>query len=111
MELYPFFGRGMMGYAQFYEKFGGPKNTHCHNLVIDMLSSFGIIGNIPLVAFVVRNIKSAAKSRYIPLFFAIFGAVMLHGLTDVTIAWIQTGALGAFMLSIAYVKKESEETI
>ena len=108
---YPLFGRGMLGYMQFYEKFGGPKNFHCHNLVIDMLASFGIIGNIPLVYFIVRNVKKAAKCRYVPLFFAIFGAVMLHGLTDITIVWIQTGALGAFMLSLAYIDKEREAKI
>ncbi|MBQ8868291.1 MAG: O-antigen ligase family protein [Oscillospiraceae bacterium] len=102
------FGRGLMGYVQIYEKFGGAKNFHCHNLIIDLLLSFGIIGVAPLAAFVVRPIKKAFKSKYAPLTFAVLGAVLLHGLTDVTLIWIQTGALAALFLSFPYIKEESK---
>ncbi len=102
------FGRGLMGYLQVYEKFGGAKNFHCHNLFIDLLLSFGVIGVLPLAAFVMRPIKKAFKSRYAPLFFAVLGAVLLHGLTDVTLIWIQTGALAALFLSFPYIKEDSK---
>ncbi|MBQ8337754.1 MAG: O-antigen ligase family protein [Oscillospiraceae bacterium] len=100
------FGRGLMGYVQIYEKFGSPKNFHCHNLFIDLLLSFGIIGVAPLAAFVARPIKKAFKSKYAPLTFAVLGAVLLHGLTDVTLIWIQTGALAALFLSLPYIKEK-----
>lgn len=102
------FGRGLMGYLQIFEKFGGQKNFHCHNLVIDLLLSFGIIGVAPLVAFVVRPIKKAFKNKYAPLTFAVLGAVLLHGLTDVTLIWIQTGALAALFLAFPYIKEEQQ---
>lgn len=100
------FGRGPMGYLQIYEKFGSPKNFHCHNLIIDLLLSFGIIGVAPLVAFVVRPIKKAFKNKYAPLTFAVLGTVLLHSLTDVTLIWIQTGALAALYLSFPYIKEK-----
>lgn len=102
------FGRGLMGYLQIHEKFGGAKNFHCHNLFIDLLLSFGIIGVAPLAAFVVRPIKKSFKSKYAPLTSAVLGAVLLHGLTDVTLIWIQTGALAALFLSFPYIKENSK---
>lgn len=101
----PFIGRGMMGYLQIYKEFGGPKNYHCHNLFIDMLLSFGVLGSIPLVAFVTRNVKAAFKKKFSPLFFSVALAILLHSMVDVTIFWIQTGALLAILLSAAYIKE------
>jgi O-antigen ligase len=95
-----------VGYVQIYEKFGGQKNFHCHNLFIELLLSFGIIGVAPLAAFVARPIKKAFKSKYAPLSFAVLGTVLLHGLTDVTLIWIQTGALAALFLSLPYIKEK-----
>lgn len=100
------FGRGSMGYLQIYERFGSPKNFHCHNLFIDLLLSFGIIGILPLIAFVLRPIKKAFKSKYAPLFFATLGAVLVHSLTDVTLIWIQTGALAALFISFPYIEEK-----
>ncbi len=100
------FGRGAMGYLQIYEKFGGQKNFHCHNLFIDLLLSFGVVGVLPLLAFVARPIKKALKSKCAPLFFATLGAVLLHSLTDVTLIWIQTGALAALLISFPYIKEQ-----
>ena len=103
----PFFGRGMMGYLQIYKIYGSQYNFHCHNLIIDMLLSFGVIGNIPLVWFVLKNLFSFKGKKYTPLILALVGAVLLHGLVDVTVAWIQTGIILAFFLSCSNIKKEN----
>lgn len=101
----PFLGRGMMGYLQIYKEFGGPKNFHCHNLFIDMLLSFGIVGSIPLVSFVSKNLVKCAKNKALmPLLMSIFASIMLHSLVDVTVFWIQTGGLAAFLLSTAFAE-------
>ena len=101
-----FLGRGMMGYLQIYSEFGGPKNFHCHNLFIDMLLSFGIVGSIPLVTFVSKNLVKCAKSKaFMPLLMSVFAALMLHSLVDVTVSWIQTGGFAAFLLSTAFAEK------
>ncbi len=102
----PLFGRGMMGYLQIYKEYGSQYNFHCHNLIIDLLLSFGVVGAIPLVWFVVKNLVSFKGKKYSPLILALVGAVLLHGLVDVTVAWIQTGIILAFFLSCVSVKKE-----
>ena len=101
----PIFGRGLMGYMQIFEKFSGSPNFHCHNLFIDMLLSFGILGVIPLVIYVAYPLVAARKSEYSPLVYSMLGAVLLHSLTDVTLIWIQTGALAVLFLSICYIRR------
>lgn len=104
----PAFGRGMMGYMQIYEKFGGQKNFHCHNMFIDMLLSFGIVGCIPLVAFVVKPIAKAFKQKN-ALIISILAAVLLHSLVDVTLAFVQTGALAAVFIAIPYINEKTSQ--
>ncbi len=104
----PFFGRGLMGYRQIYAEFAAPKNFHCHNMFIDMLLSFGVVGSIPLCYFVMRNLTKIKGEKTAPLILALFASVLLHGLVDVTLIWIQTGAFAAFLLSAPYAKKENK---
>lgn len=103
------FGRGAMGYLQIYEKFGGPQNFHSHNLLIDLLLSFGIVGITPLVVFVFRPVKKAFKSEFAPLIYATVAAVLVHSMTDVTLIWIQTGAIAALFTAFPYVKEENND--
>ena len=104
----PAFGRGMMGYMQIFEKFGGQKNFHCHNMIIDMLLSFGIVGTIPLVAFVIKPIAKAFKQKN-ALIISVLAAVLLHSLVDVTLAFVQTGALAAVFIAIPYIKEKTSQ--
>ena len=69
-----------------------------------MLLSFGVIGGVPLVWFVIKNIVKAKGKKYAPLIFSVLGAVLLHSMVDVTIAWIQTGMLAALILSCVLVE-------
>ena len=106
---HPLFGRGTMGYLQIYSRFGGKVNFHCHNLIIDLLLSFGVVGIAPLIVFVARPIIKAFKSRYAPIFFAVLIAVLVHSLVDVTLIWIQTGALAALFISFPYIKEQKND--
>lgn len=103
----PIFGRGMMGYLQIWETYGGQQNFHCHNLFIDILLSFGVLGSAPLVIFGVKNVACVKGKKYAPLLLSLVGAVILHSLVDVTLAWIQTGALAVFFLSSAHINEEA----
>lgn len=103
----PFFGRGLMAYKQIGVEFGGPYNNHCHNIFIDMLLSFGVIGSVPLLIFVVRNILEIKGKKIMPLILSLLGATLLHGLVDVTLIWIQTGAFALFLLSAPYMQNET----
>lgn len=104
----PIFGRGLMGYTQIYAQFAAPKNFHCHNMFIDMLLSFGVVGSIPLCFFVVRNLTKIKGKKTAPLILALCASVFLHGLVDVTLIWIQTGAFAAFLLSAPYAESEND---
>lgn len=105
----PIFGRGLVAYKQIGTLFGGPKNNHCHNIFIDMLLSFGVIGCIPLVIYLVKNIVKIKGKETAPLILALTAAVLLHGLVDVTLIWIQTGAYAAFLLSAPYIKDKIKD--
>lgn len=106
IEQHLFFGRGAMAYQMIYEQFSGYKTYHCHNLVLDILLNFGIVGftcigiyigvQMRLLFLRVRN--NICMDMNI-LMAAASVAIFVHGLTDVTILWIQTGALFALIYS------------
>lgn len=103
----PVFGRGLLAYRQIGTLFGAPRNNHCHNIFIDMLLSFGVVGCIPLVIYLVKNILKIKGKEYAPLILSLTAAVLLHGLVDVTLIWIQTGAFAVFLLSASYIKDKN----
>ena len=98
-------GRGMLGYLQYYKEYSAPSAPHCHNLVLDLLSSFGIVGTLPFVAFVIKAISKFKNSVYKSVFVCVFLALMLHSLVDVTLMWLQTGLLTVLLLSLCNIKK------
>lgn len=96
----PLFGRGMMGYMQLWQQYGSQPNYHCHQLALDLLCSYGAVGSVPLVAFVVRRLRVFWRKNGAPLIWTLTAVVLLHGLVDVTIAWVQTGALAVVFLAL-----------
>lgn len=100
---HPLLGTGEMSYQTIYEQFAGYKTYHCHNLLLDILLNYGIVGLGAIGAYTMMQLRLVALrlrnhicSNMNILLAAVFAAVLVHGLTDVTIAWIQTGLL--FML-------------
>ncbi|XOQ44096.1 MAG: O-antigen ligase family protein [Clostridium sp.] len=117
IEHHLFFGRGAMAYQMIYEQFSGYKTYHCHNLILDILLNFGIVGFIAIGIYVgvqarivqlrIRN-NICMNMNY--LLIAASTAVFVHGLTDVTILWIQTGMLFALIyastgIGSSYIEK------
>lgn len=117
IEQHLFFGRGAMAYQMIYEQFSGYKTYHCHNLFLDILLNFGVVGfacigiyagvQAKLLLLRVRN--NICMDMNI-LMAAAATAVLVHGLTDVTILWIQTGVLFAMIysstgISSGYIEK------
>ncbi len=95
---FPLFGRGAAAYPMICNEFGSFPSYHCHNIVLDVLLNFGIVGLIGcglLLGFIVRQLylryrRNVCKNMSI-LAASALTAVMIHGITDVTIFWIQTG--------------------
>lgn len=106
IQQHPLFGRGAMAYQMIYEQFSGYKTYHCHNLFLDILLNFGVVGFACIGVYVVVQMKLLllrVKNNICMdmniLMAAAAVAVFVHGLTDVTILWIQTGALFALIYS------------
>lgn len=105
-EKTPIFGRGATSYQMIWEQFGGYKTYHCHNLALDTLLNFGLVGMAAICVYIGSYIRLLVlRFRYRicrdmdVLAAAALTAVLVHGLTDVTIVWIQTGALFFLMIS------------
>lgn len=116
IEQHPLFGTGAMTYQMIYDKFGGYKTYHAHNLLLDTLLNFGFVGlgaigiyAITQVKLLSLRIKNRIFSEMNILVAAALVAVLVHGLTDVTIFWIQTGMLFLLLFSSMGVGSETLE--
>lgn len=106
IALEPIFGRGPMGYMDIFAMFDGYKTYHSHSLYIDPLLSFGIIGTALMLTYLVMKARELSRrslgegSRQIKsMILAAIVAVCVHGVTDFSIFWIQTGMLFLLILS------------
>ena len=97
---HPLFGGGAMTYQMIYPHYYGYATYHAHNLLIDMLLNFGFVGTGALFVYFGTQIKLLVLRFRSHLFgdmnmllVASFVCVVVHGMTDVTIFWIQTGML------------------
>ncbi len=103
IATHPLFGEGGNAYARIYAVFDGYKARHAHNLILDTLLNYGIAGfGMVLGGFagmfkLMRNGKSDARIRH--LIYTVCWCVLVHGLMDVTILWIQTAILFLFIFS------------
>lgn len=100
IKQHPVFGCGAMTYQMVCEQLGGYKTYHCHNLLLDILLNFGVAGFSAICIYIIMQVRSLLLrfrnnicSNMNILLIASLVAVLVHGLTDVTILWIQTGAL------------------
>ncbi|HAH78025.1 MAG TPA: O-antigen ligase [Ruminococcaceae bacterium] len=106
IEEHPLFGMGASAYQMIYEQFGGYKTYHCHNLLLDILLNFGVVGlavlciyGIALVRLLILRFRNNVCTDMNVLAAAAMAAVLVHGMTDVTILWAQTAALFFLILS------------
>ncbi len=100
----PMLGRGPMAYTIVSKELGTYSTYHCHNLFLDMMLNYGIIGCGVFLTFMIaqvkqlwKRLKRKAYKGITLLTVSLTIAVLIHGITDVTIFWIQTGLL--FMLA------------
>lgn len=106
----PIFGRGAMSYMDLYYLYTDKSDMHAHQLLINSLADFGIVG----VGLIIMMMKSyigslfdlANNMRYRPEFTLISTmvlTVLVHGLMDVSIHWTQTGYV--FLVTILPVQQ------
>ncbi len=104
----PLFGQGGATYGQIYSLYGGHPTFHAHNLFLDPLLNFGIVGTSLLIVYLVRNcypiLKMYTKKTDPQLFAMLVGilsSVLVHGMMDTTVFWVQTGLLFMVLLGSA----------
>ncbi len=109
----PLFGQGVLAYRNAYFTSGGSiggvdmyYTSHAHNILIDSLINFGIIGTGLFIAYfatswkrVATVVKHCASSYESALVFGILAGTLAHGIVDVTLTWIQTGLLFIIVIS------------
>lgn len=109
-----FFGQGPVTYELIYTQFNGYATHHAHNLILDTILNYGIVG-AGLIGFFVlyqlrmvlaRMRKGIASSTGVLLL--VFGCMtFLHGMTDTTVVWLQTGALFLLVYSSIGIRSET----
>lgn len=103
----PFTGFGPMGYMFAAGGTAAPmEEWHAHNLLLEMLVSYGIVGSVLLIYYFGSGFKALLKSakplgtkRYFGLAVAAMAAVIVHGITDCTVLWIQTAVFLVLLMS------------
>lgn len=103
IKQYPVFGVGGMGY---YYLSSTKEFFHSHNILLESLISYGITGTFFLAAYfiltfrtVFRRYRENRQNAIYPLVFAVVAVTAIHGLTDVTVLWPQTGMLLVMILA------------
>lgn len=92
--MFPLFGNGPQTYGHLYKAFGWHKAPHAHNIYIDSISSYGIIGTTLLLSyayFVLKEIYSIRKHRAkFALIISFIIILLVHGMVDCTLNVIST---------------------
>lgn len=97
-KSHPLFGRGAMSYMNFYYLYTDKADMHAHNIYINTLADYGIVG-LGILALLLKDfaktlldlVRNHKYRREFALLSSFVLAVLMHGLIDVSIFWLQTG--------------------
>jgi len=111
----PLFGHGFMSFSYLYDStYRNQLIPHAHNIYLDMMLNFGVIGTVLFVGYIVKYYGLIIRDRLkekdimiISLIFAVTAAALVHGFTDLTLLWIQTFPLFLIILSGLGVNEKS----
>lgn len=116
IEAHPLFGEGPLTYFHTYKQYGGHPTQHAHNIVLDPLLSHGLIPCILLLVYLGSNLKEVwllfkrrIDMRLFSLIVAFILTVLIHGILDYTIYWIQTSLLFFIVFSASSIYFHKEE--
>ncbi len=97
----PVFGGGFLTYFNIFKNYPGSyPTTHSHNIFLEPILSFGIIGTVILLVYLLYFYKRVItchnaqnQIKITALILSLTCAILIHGTTDLTFMWIQTGLL------------------
>ncbi len=118
----PIFGEGVLAYMHEQTTVGtvgGIKmfpTPHAHNILLDSLINYGIVGTVLFTVYFITQWKSALlgfKQNYrsfeSALMMGVIVGAFVHGFVDVTLMWIQPGLLFLTVLSCCgFISKKKQ---
>ena len=116
LQRSPIFGNGLLTYSQIHTLYNGYPTEHAHMIVLDILLNFGFIGSLiflPIVRYFATSLRqfnacfSGERQPLRALIFSLIVLIMVHGLIDVAIMWIQTSTI--FLLVFIACLKFSDD--
>ena len=116
IQAHPLFGQGTLSYWFSYARYGGGYETyHSHSLYLDPFLNYGIVG-VALFGYfffrifqqIYRNFRKPCFRDCSSLAIAATSAVLVHGVTDTTLLWIQTGMLFLLLLAVSGFREDSD---
>ena len=119
IEAHPLLGEGPLTYFHIYKQYGGHPTQHAHNVILDPILSHGVIGVLIMGVYFGSNLKEIYRLfvrridlRLCSLIVACILTVLIHGMLDYTVYWVQTGLLFLLILSSSsiYFHKERAYT-
>ncbi|MDD3242910.1 MAG: O-antigen ligase family protein [Eubacteriales bacterium] len=110
----PVLGQGMLAYHQLGAGWGGPAKIHAHNLFLDCLLNFGVVGCGLLAAYFARmtqGVRALARDdrRLFALVCGIALVTVLHGMLDVTLLQVHTGILFMLIAAVPGMYEQPQE--
>lgn len=114
----PIFGLGPGGYKLIYKQFAGHPTNHSHNIFIELVLSFGIVGVliacrfvVPIVKETISIIKNKIDMKLAGLIICFIITVFTHNFFNYSIFWSQTGILFIIVLNSTVIYKEENKTV
>ncbi len=103
----PLFGHGFLSFRFIYNSsYKNNRIPHAHNIYLDMMLNFGIVGSVLILWFLCKYYISLLVTRIKEkntiigsLILAVTVVGLVHGATDLTLLWIQTFPLFLIILS------------
>lgn len=118
LKDHPIFGQGPQAYNLIYQQYGGHKAPHAHNIYLDVLINFGIVGTGILIGYIVKCSKDVMKMRnwknnpeYFAIAISFVIILMIHGIMDCTINMPCTGFIFLMFINLSAYPYKSEERI
>lgn len=117
IEAHPLLGEGPLTYYHIYAQYDGHPTQHAHSVYLDPILSHGVIGVAIIAVYFFSNLrqvwllfKRRIDLRLFSLIVACILTVLLHGILDYTVYWVQTGILFLLMVSSSsiYFRQEAD---
>lgn len=108
------FGQGPLTYMMVWQDYQGKSTYHAHNILLDTVLSYGIVGISILLYPMLAYIRKLFEMRSYPrlrrkyaLVISLIFIVLVHGIIDLAIFWFQTSFV--FLVIVLLVPRIVED--